>query len=1040
MKKSALTFAVFLNIVLIASLAGAQAASTEENGAAKLETADTVQQRRSAPTLDLTISLEELSWEKLLELLPPALSDRLDDFGLSGLGSVTIQPKGSLDNLVISGEFDLSTSGIHYQNIFVKPDTERAILAFDVGIKGDSLNLSSLSFALGELMLNLSGNVSNFENPILDLQLSSNEFSLANLFSFFPDLETTLSESAPEAFQAEGGGRLQASAKGPVDDLDLDLKIDLDKSEIGYKDFFRKSAQSPGNITAQAHLGKDAVSIKKVSVNLGSFQVTTQGTVSNFQAPDLDVALETNLFDLEALLAHFPVVTTQYLPPELTLTGAGKLRLVSKGSLEDVTISGAVDMGQASIAFGEYFTKAQDIPGRLDFEVSLTKDAVEIRKMQLNLNDLLLDLKGLISGLQQDAMLDLSLSSPPIALDRLLELGFRDVDAMQSLATQYQGRIDLALQLKGSVDNPRGSAHISLNQLQYKGEPVPDIAFNVSLAQQQLQASLTAFRDMLSASFDLGLTPELPYRAEVLVEQADLERLIGLASDMEGISGSMTGMLSSEGMLSDLRQLSGELTLSELSLDLFGQAFRNREPIELAVTQQQLVVNSFELQGEKLKVFSKGFVDFQGESRLELDGLLDLRLIHSFLPANLGISSLDGRIHLLCTLEGSLDEPSLRGIAELHHGHVQSVVYPDPITNINGRVTLAQGKIAIPRLVGRISQGDVVVQGELAYHGGALGDFRVEMTGERLMLKGLVESLEVTISPSLTVSGNLDRQVLAGDIVIHEAVYNQDIDAIIAAAQEEQKRNISLVTTDSLNPSQSASAKTQPMTLNLAIETAKDIQVRNRQALLDLRADLRVRGSPVRPQITGLVEIVKGSFYLFNVRYEVLNARFDFFDPRRINPELNILLETLIQQYNISVGLEGNLDRLSLNTSSDPFLSENEILALLLQGAQRHLRIVQGPIVEWLEKTSRDLFNLDRVSLETTPLVLQGRTSQSPTLTLVKRLFDKLLLTYVTSVGGADKFQIFQGEYELSEKLSAAIRGDEKGDIDTNMMYEFRMK
>ncbi len=150
MKKFALTFAVFLNIVLIASLAGAQAASTEENGAVKLETADTVQQRRSAPTLDLTISLEELSWEKLLELLPPALSDRLDDFGLSGLGSVTIQPKGSLDNLVISGEFDLSTSGIHYQNIFVKPDTERAILAFDVGIKGDSLNLSSLSFALGE--------------------------------------------------------------------------------------------------------------------------------------------------------------------------------------------------------------------------------------------------------------------------------------------------------------------------------------------------------------------------------------------------------------------------------------------------------------------------------------------------------------------------------------------------------------------------------------------------------------------------------------------------------------------------------------------------------------------------------------------------------------------------------------------------------------------------------------------------------------------------------------------------------------------------
>ena len=180
---------------------------------------------------------------------------------------------------------------------------------------------------------------------------------------------------------------------------------------------------------------------------------------------------------------------------------------------------------------------------------------------------------------------------------------------------------------------------------------------------------------------------------------------------------------------------------------------------------------------------------------------------------------------------------------------------------------------------------------------------------------------------------------------------------------------------------------------------------------------------------------------MFNIRYEVLSARFDFFDPRRINPELNILLETLIQEYTITVGIEGNLDQLSFNMSSNPVLSEQEILRLLLRGVGRNLQIVQGPILGWIEKTSRDLFDLDRVTLETAPLAFQGKGTQaSPTLTLVKRLFDKLLLTYITTVGGAEKFQIFQGEYEFSDKVSASIRGDEKGDIDTGVIFEFKMK
>ena len=142
--------------------------------------------------------------------------------------------------------------------------------------------------------------------------------------------------------------------------------------------------------------------------------------------------------------AHFPIMTTQYLPRELTLTGGAKLRLLPKGTLENLALSGSVDMSQGSIVFGEYFTKPKDIPGIVDFDTTLTKDAVEIRRVQININDVLFDITGLISGLQQDAMLDLSVTSNHFALNQLLPI--------QGMVMNPVGTTELSFTLKGPVE------------------------------------------------------------------------------------------------------------------------------------------------------------------------------------------------------------------------------------------------------------------------------------------------------------------------------------------------------------------------------------------------------------------------------------------------------------------------------------------------------------------------------------------------------------------------------------------------------------
>lgn len=438
-------------------------------GDVKVDVAGNVQNVSTTPKLDLTISSQEISWEKLLQLLPPGVSKPLKDLGISGLGTLKIQPKGALDNLSISGEFDLSKSGIRYQKLFAKPETAKTLLAFDITLQPNALAISSVSFTLGELTLNLAGNIADFKNPQIDVKLTSNSFPIEKLFGFFPELASV------KEFKAGGAGELKASAKGAMDNLALNLALNLDQSELAYRDNFRKTPKSAANITIDAQLGKDQVTIKKFQTNLGSFQVNTSGKIANFADPQLDVKIETNAFDIQQLLAFFPQTAQKDLPKELKLAGNVSLKAAPVGSLKNLNLalSGALDMTQGAITFGEYFAKPKDLPGVITFDMTFTQDAIQIRQVQLNLNGVLLDITGAIRDWQKKAMLDLKIASNKFALNQLLP-----VSGMKMNPT---GATELSLKLTGPMD------HLTLDSVKQGKIQLSDVGLSLPQLTQPIR-------------------------------------------------------------------------------------------------------------------------------------------------------------------------------------------------------------------------------------------------------------------------------------------------------------------------------------------------------------------------------------------------------------------------------------------------------------------------------------------------------------------------------------------------------------------------
>jgi len=62
--------------------------------------------------------------------------------------------------------------------------------------------------------------------------------------------------------------------------------------------------------------------------------------------------------------------------------------------------------------------------------------------------------------------------------------------------------------------------------------------------------------------------------------------------------------------------------------------------------------------------------------------------------------------------------------------------------------------------------------------------------------------------------------------------------------------------------------------------------------------------------------------------------RISFYNPNKINPVLNVNLETTVQGVDVSVSVSGSMDKLKLTYHSDPPLEFQQIVSLLASGKQ----------------------------------------------------------------------------------------------------------
>ncbi len=965
------------------------------------------------PKFDTEFSLNNISVQAIMQQF--AVRGQEQGIGIQGDISGKVAFKGnSFDLKDIYGDVNLDGTG-NIRIAVSQNDTQEhkeitlpLELALDASLRESLVSIATLHVDSHTLQLTTSGtiNVSLLEF-MLEYQVASKDLQtlMKQILAFVPGME----EDSPLRQFAGNIEQLRGTVQGPVDQLKIQAE-----GHFTDTDFVWIMADE---MTADVTYQGSTLLINRFLASYNSAHIEARGTIelANPSAPQLDIPVTLQSGKLDDYLAMF------------------KQDLPVAGVLENqinTTIRGPVSNLHAALSLnitdGTAWEQSFD---KLSGEIELKDNRIVITSLTLKKNGGNITAKGFFD-------FDLSFQAALAATN----INFRDIDASKDIAVQYHGKMDVTLEVEGTLSSPSGKADILFKDLNYDGRSIDDVTCAVVMKHQTIQATLVTFRKKFSASFQLSLTPELSYRAEVLMKRAAVEQILSLAVDSEGISGIISGKINSEGSLQDIQQLSAEVKLGELDLDIFGQKIKNDKEIDLVVTQQKLTVKSLEMSGEELGLFAQGFLDFRGNFDLDLDGILDLRPVQAFLPKTIGITSLAGKVQLICNVRGTFQEPVIEGIAEIHQGSVQVATYPDPATDINGKLAFTRGKIEIPRLGGKLSKGTFITYGAFHYAGITPKDFSIDVEGKNIVIQDILPSfspLKLTVSPHIRISGNVEQQKLAGEILLHDALYSQEFDPLetIMGMVSTKTRSIALA------PPETESENGQ-LFLDLFINASK-IKDKNKLADLNLGANLHVQGTTTKPQLAGRVELSQGTLVWGDIQYEILSGVLDFLDPLRINPEMNIQVETVVQEYEITLGIEGNLDQVLLNMTSNPPLSDGEITQLLAAGSSSGASgaFLLNPLQTMVEGRIEKAVKLDRFTVDVDPLLSKsGDSDATPRVTLGKRLFKDLLLTFTTSVGGTEKSQIVEIEYELSENMSLVAKRNEKGEVDASFTFKLKIK
>lgn len=421
--------------------------------------------------------------------------------------------------------------------------------------------------------------------------------------------------------------------------------------------------------------------------------------------------------------------------------------------------------------------------------------------------------------------------------------------------------------------------------------------------------------------------------------------------------------------------------------------------------------------------FVKGHLIWSGPSHLESeaspgDRLLNLKadlplgLVRLFLP---DIDIRQGRARIEAQMPLSPNFATMRAQGSVSNGLLRIPGIASEFTRVNFGFNLQRSQLDI--LEGSMIAGTGVVSVRGVYRldfDRPAADLAIGLEKARLVLLG---DVPCTVDGTLQLRGERAPYVLSGKVQVTDALYAKEFDSASAELSGEL-------------PTEAA------IKFEMGVDISGNTKVRNSVVDSQVTGRIRLGGDSLLPLINGDLDLSGGRVLANNVEFKVIEGQVQFLGDREGIPIINLRANTTVRynatDYKIEMIARGPGTSLSIEFSSEPALSNTDIVSLLAFGVIRTNDEFTEGNDDLLTAAQAEAFQaifgraIGKSLSKTTGFDVRlksakgaaGKAENIPKVSVMRRLSDRVTARFARSLDIGNPEKDFQVDYRLLNNVN----------------------
>tara|TARA_Y100000768_G_C23989377_1_gene691173 strand:- start:2579 stop:6517 length:3939 start_codon:yes stop_codon:yes gene_type:complete len=481
-------------------------------------------------------------------------------------------------------------------------------------------------------------------------------------------------------------------------------------------------------------------------------------------------------------------------------------------------------------------------------------------------------------------------------------------------------------------DRWRAKGVLNLDNTTVESERYADSELKFTIEENFLNLDLNAFGNQVQALTNINLNDmNSPSELNLKLNISNLKKMAGIVKGVDilnsEIEGSLQYNLASTFFYQDLRFQSFTSHLKEFNF------IKKPITVNYASDSPEIVVEDgvikkwdFNLRGEKFYILSNGEGDLQKDFDIVSNLKVDASIIETF---NSFISKANGNIRgklVYKVKDGKEDYQALLTSSNLS---LSTRLLPTAITKASMAVSFEDQIINIDKFNAQLITGSFLVSGKIDLNT-LIPDVDIRYKFKDAGVSILQKSNLVFSGEGALVGKNFPY-TLGGDFYIQKCVIVNEIADFAgnSGAQKFMGEDIKYL------PGKKNQSLNNKVEFNINVSTRNPIFIANSLADIGFNGNVQVLGGENDPRLSGRANLApRNNRITFKNNEFVLTKGSVFFTEQNeiSNPDLDFQASTKINEYQIEIKVYGPAQNFTFDLSSEPALSQSDILSLIAFG------------------------------------------------------------------------------------------------------------